>query len=56
MALSQQLTDKDKELFFIDITELKWDEYFEQLAKGVNRYLNNEHPKHLKAAIKKDRM
>jgi len=56
MALSQQLTPKDKELFFIDITELNWEKYFEHLAKGVLRYLNNEHPKHLPAALKKDKI
>lgn len=56
MELSSQLSNVDKEIFFIDMTSLKWDAYFENLAKGVLRYLNNEHPRHLAAAKKKDKM
>lgn len=56
MALNDQLSKTDKEIFFLDISTLKWDTYFENLAKGVLRYLNNEHPKHLPAAKRKDKM
>ncbi|XP_063697146.1 putative fatty acyl-CoA reductase CG8306 [Culicoides brevitarsis] len=56
LELSSQLSDKDKEVFFIDMSTLKWNDYFENLAKGVLRYLNNEHPRHLEAAKKKDKM
>lgn len=56
IALNSQLSTVDKEVFFIDIASLKWDAYFENLAKGVLRYLNNEHPRHLAAAKKKDKM
>lgn len=56
VMLSKQLSDFDKENFFIDIKSLKWDDYFENLAKGVLRYLHNEHPKYLAQAKKKDKM
>lgn len=56
MELSSELSTIDKEVFFIDMSSLKWDDYFENLAKGVLRYLNNEHPRHLPAAKKKDKM
>ncbi|XP_055602545.1 putative fatty acyl-CoA reductase CG8306 [Uranotaenia lowii] len=54
LELSRQLTEKDRTVFEIDITSLQWPEYFVNLAQGVRRYLNNEHPKSLEAARKKD--
>ncbi|XP_055639254.1 putative fatty acyl-CoA reductase CG8306 [Toxorhynchites rutilus septentrionalis] len=54
LALSKTLSREDDELFKIDISELKWPEYFVSLAQGVRRYLHNEHPKTLAAARKKD--
>lgn len=56
VALSNQLSDIDKENFFIDIEPLQWNDYFENLAKGVLRYLHNEHPKYLSQAKRKDKM
>lgn len=56
MALEAQLSNADREIFYIDVRPLKWDKYFEQMAKGVLLYLNNEHPKHLDAAKRKDKM
>lgn len=56
MALEAQLSKADREIFYIDIRPLKWDNYFEQMAKGVLLYLNNEHPKDLPAAMRKDKM
>lgn len=55
MALEAKLSKVDRELFYIDVRPLKWDTYFEQMAKGVLLYLNNEHPKDLAAAKRKDR-
>ncbi|XP_029719257.1 putative fatty acyl-CoA reductase CG8306 [Aedes albopictus] len=54
LDVSRQLSPMDREMFNIDISELKWPEYFVGLAQGVRRYLNNEHPKTLAAARKKD--
>ncbi|XP_062560807.1 putative fatty acyl-CoA reductase CG8306 [Armigeres subalbatus] len=54
LEVSQQLNATDREIFNIDISDLKWPEYFIWLAQGVRRYLNNELPKTLEAARKKD--
>uniref|UniRef100_A0A336L5U1 Fatty acyl-CoA reductase n=1 Tax=Culicoides sonorensis TaxID=179676 RepID=A0A336L5U1_CULSO len=56
MELEAQLSKSDRDLFYLDVRPLKWDNYFEQMAKGVLLYLNNEHPKHLEAAKRKDRI
>lgn len=56
MALEAQLSKVDREMFYIDVRPLKWDTYFEQMAKGVLLYLNNEHPKDMAAAKRKDTM
>lgn len=55
MALHSKLSAADQEVFFIDVSSLKWDEYFEDLAKGVLRYLNKENPKYLQQAKNKDK-
>ncbi|XP_063705737.1 putative fatty acyl-CoA reductase CG8306 [Culicoides brevitarsis] len=54
MALEAQLSQVDREIFYIDVRSLKWDSYFEQMAKGVLLYLNKENPKDLAAAKRKD--
>lgn len=55
-ALAKSLSKVDSEKFFIDLADLEWEEYFVQLAQGVRRYLNNESPKTLPAARRKDTM
>ncbi|KAJ9578551.1 hypothetical protein L9F63_005280 [Diploptera punctata] len=52
--LQQKLSEKDKELFNLDISTMDWEAYFVQMAQGVRRYLNNEHPRTLPAAKRKD--
>lgn len=54
--LAQSLSEKDKALFNFNISQLQWPEYFVFLTQGVRRYLNNEQPKSLDAARKKDKM
>ena len=54
--LQGKLSEKDKELFNIDISALEWEPYFVQMAQGVRYYLNNEHPRTLPAAKRKDSM
>lgn len=46
----------DHEMFNIDIKDLRWDDYFINLAQGVRQYLNNETMKTLPAARKKDKI
>ncbi|XP_066593248.1 uncharacterized protein [Prorops nasuta] len=54
MALHDSLSEVDKKLFTLDIRSLKWDSYFIDLTQGVRTYLNNEHPKSLDKARRKD--
>ncbi|XP_040152587.1 putative fatty acyl-CoA reductase CG8306 [Anopheles arabiensis] len=54
--LAQSLPEKDKQLFNFNVAQLQWPEYFVQLTQGVRRYLNNEHPKSLDAARRKDKV
>lgn len=46
----------DQALFNIDIGELKWEDYFIDMAQGVRQYLNNESPKTLQAGKKKEKI
>lgn len=46
----------DQKQFNIDIKELRWEDYFINLAQGVRTYLNNESMKTLPAARKKDKV
>lgn len=46
----------DQEIFNIDIATLKWEEYFLDMAQGVRQFLNNESPKTLPAAKKKEKI
>uniref|UniRef100_A0AAG5CS63 Fatty acyl-CoA reductase n=1 Tax=Anopheles atroparvus TaxID=41427 RepID=A0AAG5CS63_ANOAO len=54
--LTQWLQGEDKNLFNFNIEQLQWPEYFDHLTQGVRRYLNNEQPKSLGAARKKDKI
>jgi fatty acyl-CoA reductase len=51
--LQKILSDEDKEIFNLDTSRLDWDDYFDSMAQGVRRYLNNEHPRTLPAAKRK---
>ncbi|CAH0602009.1 unnamed protein product [Chrysodeixis includens] len=54
LELAKKLNEEDKKLFYIDISSLKWLEYFQTLHLGVRRYLNHEKDTTLAAARKKD--
>lgn len=56
LALHESLNPTDKETFGLDIRSIKWADYFEDMQAGVRRYLNNEEPKTLAAAKKKNRI
>lgn len=56
IILSKTMSPVDQKLFNIDIGELRWDDYFINLAQGVRQYLNNETMKTLPAARKKDKI
>jgi fatty acyl-CoA reductase len=54
--LQKKLNDQDKEMFNLDISELDWRNYIVDMTQGVRMYLNNEHPRTLPAAKRKDSM
>lgn len=54
--LSATMSPVDRQMFNIDVTSLKWDDYFINLALGVRQYLNHEGMKTLPAARKKDKI
>ncbi|XP_037300738.1 putative fatty acyl-CoA reductase CG8306 [Manduca sexta] len=54
MDLAKKLNDTDKDIFYIDITTLYWEDYFKNLLLGVRRYLNNEKSTNLQSARNKD--
>lgn len=56
LQLAKNQSEEDKSQFFIDIAELKWEDYFLNMMLGVRQYLNKETPKTLEAARKKDKM
>lgn len=56
MELHKTLSPTDKDLFFIDIITLVWEDYFVNLTQGVRMHLNHEKPASLPAARKKDSM
>lgn len=56
MELSKTLSPGDAKNFYIDISGLNWEDYFINLAQGVRRYLNKEHPRSLPAARRKDKI
>ncbi|XP_075218824.1 putative fatty acyl-CoA reductase CG8306 [Lycorma delicatula] len=54
LELHRKLSDSDKNVFGIDVEKLTWETYFSDLAMGVRQFLNNEDPKTLPAAKRKD--
>lgn len=56
LILSKTMSPVDQKNFNIDIKELRWEDYFMNLAQGVRTYLNNESMKTLPAARKKDKV
>lgn len=53
-ALIATLSEADKAEYNIDISDLDWELYFNDLVLGVRRYLNKEGPDTLEAARGKD--
>ncbi|TMW40769.1 hypothetical protein DOY81_014151 [Sarcophaga bullata] len=56
LALAKSMDPVDKEVFFLDIGPLNWEEYFENTILGVREYLSKESPKNLEAARRKDKI
>lgn len=56
LQVAKNQSEADKTTFYIDIAELKWEDYFLKMLLGVRQYLNNEKPKNLEAARKKDKV
>jgi fatty acyl-CoA reductase len=54
--LQKTLSGQDREVFNLDVSNLEWEGYFAQMIQGVRQYLNNEHPRTLPAARRKDFM
>lgn len=54
--LQKTLTGQDKDMFNLDVSKLKWADYFDDMTKGIRMYLHNEHPRTLPAAKRKDSM
>lgn len=54
--LQKTLNGQDREVFNLDVSKLEWEDYFTQMVQGVRLYLNNEHPRTLSAAKRKDYM
>lgn len=48
------LNKDDKVTYNVDISDVKWDDYFEDLSKGSRIYLNREPMKNLEKAKGKD--
>ncbi|XP_037955042.1 putative fatty acyl-CoA reductase CG8306 [Teleopsis dalmanni] len=56
LEMAKSLDKLDQSIFFLDIGELSWDEYFQNTILGVRQYLSKESPKTLNAARKKDKV
>lgn len=56
LALAKSMDPVDKQIFFLDIGPLNWEEYFQNTILGVREYLSKESPKNLEAARRKDKM
>nr|XP_018900096.1 PREDICTED: putative fatty acyl-CoA reductase CG8306 [Bemisia tabaci]XP_018900097.1 PREDICTED: putative fatty acyl-CoA reductase CG8306 [Bemisia tabaci] len=54
VALHESLKPADQERFGVDIRQLRWPDLFDDLAKGVRRYLNKESDSTIPAGRKKD--
>uniref|UniRef100_A0A1B6KTI1 Fatty acyl-CoA reductase n=1 Tax=Graphocephala atropunctata TaxID=36148 RepID=A0A1B6KTI1_9HEMI len=53
--LHKYLIPEDKAVFGLDMESLEWEPFFEDLAKGVRRYLHKEQDDTLEHARKRDR-
>ncbi|XP_045457933.1 putative fatty acyl-CoA reductase CG8306 [Melitaea cinxia] len=53
IELNEKLNKTDKEMFYINIDTICWEEYFVNLHLGVRKYLNKESEKTLPAARSK---
>ncbi|XP_022194518.1 putative fatty acyl-CoA reductase CG8306 isoform X2 [Nilaparvata lugens] len=57
LALHKSIpTAKEREMFGVDVGSLEWSAFFNDLAQGVREFLNNESPKTLASARKKDKV
>ncbi|KAM7343267.1 putative fatty acyl-CoA reductase CG8306 [Cochliomyia hominivorax] len=56
LALAKSMDPVDKQIFFLDIGSLNWEEYFQNTILGVREYLSKESPKNLEAARRKDKI
>lgn len=56
LQVAKSQLEADKATFYIDIAELKWEDYFLKMLLGVRQYLNNEKPKNLESARTKDKV
>ena len=56
LRLAAQLSEEDREKFYLDLSTLEWEPYFHDLCIGVRTYLNNEKLTTLKAARIKDKV
>lgn len=54
VELHKWLQLPDQTDYNLDIKELEWQEYFNDLTQGARRYLSKENPKNLEAAKGKD--
>lgn len=50
LRLQTLLSEEDKEKFYLDISNLEWEQYFHSLTLGIRQYLNKEKPSTLKTA------
>ncbi|KAB0791536.1 hypothetical protein PPYR_03336 [Photinus pyralis] len=54
--LQEWLTSEDQVMFNLDLSSLRWPEFFGDLARGVRVYLNHEKMSNIEAARGKDTM
>ncbi|KAI5732282.1 hypothetical protein M8J77_024262 [Diaphorina citri] len=55
MALEKEIPAAERDTFYLNITNLDWEHFYMDLAKGVRRYLLNEDDSTVNAAKRKDR-
>uniref|UniRef100_A0A1B6D9A9 Fatty acyl-CoA reductase n=1 Tax=Clastoptera arizonana TaxID=38151 RepID=A0A1B6D9A9_9HEMI len=53
LVLHQSLTSQDQLVYYLDVQDLLWGPYFEDLTKGVRKYLNNDDLSTLEISKKK---
>lgn len=56
LELHNSLSQKDKDIFSLDLSMLDWEDYFLNLILGVRTYLHKEPKKNLEKARSKDKM